>query len=76
MAIGVQLGVVPEQIAAGLSVSRVDRRFQIKGTVRVMSTITGIIRIEINAMPAAARECGHGRVLVLFQPHRYTRHET
>jgi UDP-N-acetylmuramate--alanine ligase len=28
---------------------------------------------EIVATLKAARECGYGRVLVLFQPHRYTR---
>jgi UDP-N-acetylmuramate--alanine ligase len=28
---------------------------------------------EIRATLQAARECGYGRVLVLFQPHRYTR---
>jgi UDP-N-acetylmuramate--alanine ligase len=28
---------------------------------------------EIRATLQAARECGHRRVLVLFQPHRYTR---
>jgi UDP-N-acetylmuramate--alanine ligase len=28
---------------------------------------------EILATLQAARECGYGRVLVLFQPHRYTR---
>jgi len=28
---------------------------------------------EIKATLQAARECGYGRVLVLFQPHRFTR---
>ena len=28
---------------------------------------------EIQATLAAARECGHGRIHVIFQPHRYSR---
>jgi UDP-N-acetylmuramate--alanine ligase len=28
---------------------------------------------EIRATLAAARECGHRRILVVFQPHRFTR---
>jgi UDP-N-acetylmuramate--alanine ligase len=28
---------------------------------------------EIRATLAAARECGHARIHVIFQPHRYTR---
>jgi UDP-N-acetylmuramate--alanine ligase len=76
VAIGVQLGVVPEQIAAGLDGFRgVDRRFQIKGTVRGVTVVDdyGHHPTEIVATLKAARECGYGRVLVLFQPHRYTR---
>ena len=40
VAIGVQLGVAPEQIAAGLESFRgVDRRFQIKGVVRGVTVV-------------------------------------
>jgi UDP-N-acetylmuramate--alanine ligase len=76
VAIGVQLGVAPEQIAVGLDSFRgVDRRFQIKGTVRGVTVVDdyGHHPTEIVATLKAARECGYGRVLVLFQPHRYTR---
>jgi UDP-N-acetylmuramate--alanine ligase len=76
VAIGVQLGVRPEGIAAGLaSFSGVDRRFQIRGVVNGVTVVDdyGHHPTEIKATLQAARECGYGRVLVLFQPHRYTR---
>jgi UDP-N-acetylmuramate--alanine ligase len=75
-AVGVQLGVAPEQIAAGLDSFRgVDRRFQIKGVVRGVTVVDdyGHHPTEILATLKAARECGYKRVHVLFQPHRYTR---
>jgi UDP-N-acetylmuramate--alanine ligase len=76
VAIGVQLGVSPEQIAAGLASFRgVDRRFQVRGVERGVTVVDdyGHHPTEIKATLQAARECGYGRVLVLFQPHRYTR---
>lgn len=76
VAIGVQLGIAPEQIAAGLDGFRgVDRRFQVKGTVRGVTVVDdyGHHPTEIVATLKAAKECEYGRVLVLFQPHRYTR---
>jgi UDP-N-acetylmuramate--alanine ligase len=72
----VQLGVAPDQIAVGLESFRgVDRRFQIKGVVRGVTVVDdyGHHPTEILATLRAARECGYGRVHVLFQPHRYTR---
>src|ERR1700761_4751729 len=76
VAIGVQLGIPPEKIAAGLANFRgVDRRFQIKGVQNGVTVVDdyGHHPTEIRATLQAARECGYGRVLVLFQPHRYTR---
>jgi UDP-N-acetylmuramate--alanine ligase len=76
IAIGVQLGVSPEGIAAGLASFRgVDRRFQIKGTVRGVTVVDdyGHHPTEILATLRAARDAGYARVHVLFQPHRYTR---
>jgi UDP-N-acetylmuramate--alanine ligase len=76
VAIGVQLGVAPDQIAAGLATfSGVDRRFQIKGTVRGVTVVDdyGHHPTEILATLRAARDAGYARVHVLFQPHRYTR---
>ncbi len=76
VAIGVQLGVAPEQIAGGLDSFRgVDRRFQIKGVVRRVTVVDdyGHHPTEILATLKAAQECGYKRVHVLFQPHRFTR---
>jgi UDP-N-acetylmuramate--alanine ligase len=76
VAIGVQLGIAPEQIAAGLAAFRgVDRRFQLRGKEAGVAVIDdyGHHPTEIRATLQAARECGYGRVLVLFQPHRFTR---
>ncbi len=76
VAIGVQLGLGPEKIAAGLAGFRgVDRRFQVRGVERGVTVVDdyGHHPTEIRATLQAARECGYGRVLVLFQPHRYTR---
>ncbi len=76
VAIGVQLGLAPEKIAAGLATFRgVNRRFQVRGVERGVTVIDdyGHHPTEIRATLQAARECGYGRVLVLFQPHRFTR---
>ena len=76
VAIGVQLGIPPEKIAAGLATFRgVNRRFQVRGVQGGVTVVDdyGHHPTEIKATLQAARECGYGRVLVLFQPHRYTR---
>jgi UDP-N-acetylmuramate--alanine ligase len=76
VAIGVQLGVAPDGIAAGLASFRgVDRRFQVRGQVRGVTVVDdyGHHPTEILATLRAARDAGYGRVHVLFQPHRYTR---
>ena len=76
VAVGVQLGVAPDQIAVGLESFRgVNRRFQVKGVVRGVTVVDdyGHHPTEILATLRAARECGYGRVHVLFQPHRFTR---
>jgi UDP-N-acetylmuramate--alanine ligase len=76
VAVGVQLGVAPDQIAVGLESFRgVDRRFQIKGVVRGVTVVDdyGHHPTEILATLQAAKGCGYKRVHVLFQPHRFTR---
>lgn len=76
VAIGVELGVPPAQIAAGLaSFSGVDRRFQTRGVARGVTVVDdyGHHPTEIRATLRAARDCGFGKVHVLFQPHRYSR---
>ena len=76
VAIGAQLEIKPEAIAAGLQAFRgVDRRFQVKGCVRGVTVVDdyGHHPTEIRATLRAAKECGYGGVHVIFQPHRYTR---
>ena len=76
VAIGVQLGIAPEKIATALAEFRgVERRFQCKGEMRGITVVDdyGHHPTEIRATLQAARQCGFKRVLVLFQPHRYTR---
>jgi UDP-N-acetylmuramate--alanine ligase len=76
VAIARQLGVGPEQIVEGLKSFRgVDRRFQHKGVVRGVTVVDdyGHHPTEIRATLAAARECGHEKIHVIFQPHRYSR---
>ena len=76
VAIAVELGVPPKQIAAGLArFHGVDRRFQTKGVERGVTVVDdyGHHPTEIRATLAAARDCGFRKVHVLFQPHRYTR---
>jgi UDP-N-acetylmuramate--alanine ligase len=76
VAIARQLEVPAEKIAEGLNRFRgVDRRFQHRGKARGVTVVDdyGHHPTEIRATLAAARECGHKRVFVVFQPHRYTR---
>jgi UDP-N-acetylmuramate--alanine ligase len=76
VAIAHQLGMDAEKIALGLSHFRgVDRRFQYRGKVRGVTVVDdyGHHPTEIRATLAAARECGHHRIHVVFQPHRYSR---
>jgi len=76
VAIARQLEMTPERIAEGLDHFRgVDRRFQLRGSARGVTVVDdyGHHPTEIRATLAAARECGYKRILVVFQPHRYTR---
>jgi len=76
VAIARQLEVPPEKIAEGLNHFRgVDRRFQHRGEGRGVTVVDdyGHHPTEIRATLAAARECGHGKIHVIFQPHRYSR---
>jgi len=76
VAIAHQLEVAPEKIAQGLHDFRgVDRRFQLRGQARGVTVVDdyGHHPTEIRATLAAARECGHARIHVVFQPHRFSR---
>jgi UDP-N-acetylmuramate--alanine ligase len=75
-AVGLVLNVPPDLIRDGLeSFSGVARRFEIKGTFNGVTLIDdyGHHPAEVRATLEAARVCGYKRLLVLFQPHRYTR---
>jgi len=75
-AVGLVLSVPPDLIRDGLeSFSGVARRFEIKGTFNGVTLIDdyGHHPAEVRATLEAARGCGYKRLLVLFQPHRYTR---
>jgi UDP-N-acetylmuramate--alanine ligase len=76
VAIAHQLEVPAEKIAEGLNHFRgVDRRFQQRGQARGVTVVDdyGHHPTEIRATLAAARECGHKKIHVVFQPHRYSR---
>ncbi|MGD1212194.1 MAG: UDP-N-acetylmuramate--L-alanine ligase [Candidatus Acidiferrales bacterium] len=75
-AVGLALNVPADLIRAGLAkFSGVGRRFEIKGKFSGVTLIDdyGHHPAEIRATLEAARGCGYKRLLVLFQPHRYTR---
>jgi UDP-N-acetylmuramate--alanine ligase len=76
VAIGHQLEIPAEQIAEGIKSFRgVDRRFQLRGEARGITVVDdyGHHPTEIRATLAAARASGYKRVIVVFQPHRFTR---
>ena len=76
IAVGLGLDVPVDSIRAALDQFRgVDRRFQLRGKVAGVSVIDdyGHHPTEIKATLAAARQCGFRKILVIFQPHRYTR---
>jgi UDP-N-acetylmuramate--alanine ligase len=76
IAVGTALDISPDQMRSALDGFRgVDRRFQFKGEAGGVTVIDdyGHHPTEIRATLQAARECGFGRVHVLFQPHRFTR---
>ncbi|HJY87323.1 MAG TPA: UDP-N-acetylmuramate--L-alanine ligase [Candidatus Acidoferrales bacterium] len=75
-AVGLYLDVPADVIREGLEkFAGVGRRFEVKGTVNGITLIDdyGHHPTEIRATLEAARICRPKRLLVLFQPHRYTR---
>jgi UDP-N-acetylmuramate--alanine ligase len=76
IAVGIGLDVSPDAIRTALDQFRgVDRRFQLRGRVAGVSVIDdyGHHPTEIKATLAAAKQCGFGKIHVIFQPHRFTR---
>ena len=76
IAVGIGLDITADDIRMALENFRgVDRRFQLRGKAAGVSVIDdyGHHPTEIRATLAAARQCGFGKIHVIFQPHRYTR---
>jgi UDP-N-acetylmuramate--alanine ligase len=75
VAIGLELGIPFATIAAALAgFSGAERRFQVRGEQRGVMVVDdyGHHPTEIAAVIAAAR-ASRRRIVVVFQPHRYTR---
>ena len=75
-AVGLYLNIPAELIREGLEgFTGVGRRFDVKGVVNGITLIDdyGHHPTEIRATLEAARGCKYERLLVLFQPHRFTR---
>jgi UDP-N-acetylmuramate--alanine ligase len=75
-AVALALNVPADLIRVGLAkFAGVGRRFEIKGKFAGVTLIDdyGHHPAEIRATLEAARGCDYKRLLVLFQPHRYTR---
>ena len=77
LAVGLHLGLPTAGLLAGLaSFAGTGRRFELKGTVHGIRVIDdyGHHPTEIRVtLDAARRYAGDGRLLVVFQPHRYSR---
>ena len=76
VAVGLELGLPFERIAAGLAEFRgVERRFDVRGEPKGILVVDdyGHHPTEIAAVMAAAKSLGRRRIIVAFQPHRYTR---
>src|SRR5579863_1428358 len=75
-AVALHLNIPADLIRQGLEkFAGVGRRFEIKGTFGGVTLIDdyGHRPAEIRATLDAARGCNYKRLLVFFQPHRYTR---
>lgn len=75
-AVALYLNVPVDLIREGLEkFTGVGRRFDVKGVINGITLIDdyGHHPAEIRATLEAARGCNFNRILVLFQPHRYTR---
>jgi len=77
--VGLELGVAADQIRVALAgFGGVDRRFQVHGQARGVTVVDdyGHHPTEVRATLSAARDAlagTRGRLLVVFEPHRYSR---
>ncbi len=75
-AVGFDLGIEPKTLKIALEgFSGADRRFQVKGQISGITLIDDYAHhpTEIKATLDAARNLGDHRLVVIFQPHRYSR---
>jgi UDP-N-acetylmuramate--alanine ligase len=75
-AVGLEIGLDPERIAAALGrFAGVDRRFQSWGVAAGVTVIDdyGHHPTEVAAALSTARRQPHARLVAVFQPHRYSR---
>ena len=76
IAIGMELGMSFEDVTKGLAEFRgIDRRLQIKGKGKGVTVIDDYAHHpkEIEVTLSAVKESHKGRVVVIFQPHRFSR---
>ena len=76
IALAIDLGISPDAIISGLSkFGGADRRFQYKGTVNGITIIDDYAHhpTEIRATLNAALNYPHKRLVLVFQPHTYSR---
>ncbi|MGC2657869.1 MAG: UDP-N-acetylmuramate--L-alanine ligase [Bryobacteraceae bacterium] len=74
--VGLEMDVSVDQIRQGLSsFSGVDRRFSVRGIERGITVVDdyGHHPTEVKATLAAAKLSDYRRILVIFQPHRFSR---
>ncbi|MEM7009339.1 MAG: UDP-N-acetylmuramate--L-alanine ligase [Thermodesulfobacteriota bacterium] len=76
IAIGLELGMSFDEVSKGLSEFRgIDRRLQVKGEARGITVVDDYAHHpkEIEVTLSALKDSHDGRVVVIFQPHRYSR---
>jgi UDP-N-acetylmuramate--alanine ligase len=76
VAVGLELGVPFGRIASALAeFSGAERRYEVRGSARGVTVVDdyGHHPTEIAAVLRAARSGTPARIVVVFQPHRYTR---
>ncbi len=76
VAVGLEFGMKFEDCAAALaSFDGIMRRFEVKGVCSGVTVVDdyGHHPTEIRATLAAARKAFDGRIVAVFQPHRYSR---
>ena len=76
IAVAIEMGISENSIVSGLKkFGGANRRFQLKGKYNGATVIDDYAHhpTEIAATLSAARNCKHNRLIVVFQPHTYTR---